>query len=69
MNKDSLEYREQLRKYFEAVGPVQGSGMAATWPCKVQKEREFRDLVARDRKTTSGPETIRSAACHFHSER
>lgn len=59
MDLDSREYQEQLRKYLEAVGPVQGSGMGATWAWKVQKEREFRDLVARDRKTTSGPETIR----------
>lgn len=47
MDRDSREYREQLQKYFEAVGPVQGSGMAATWAWKVQKERQFRALVDR----------------------
>jgi hypothetical protein len=47
MDTNSPEYREQLRTYLEAVGPVQGSGMAATWAWKVQKERQFRDLVVR----------------------
>jgi hypothetical protein len=44
-NSDSHEYRAKLQKYFEAVGPVQRSGMAATWAWKVQKERQFRELV------------------------
>ena len=37
MDTDRPEYQEQLRKYLEAVGPVQGSGMAATWAWKVRR--------------------------------
>jgi hypothetical protein len=41
MKINDAEFKQKLQEFIVAQGPVQGSGMAATWAWKVQKERQF----------------------------
>lgn len=40
------EYYEQLKKYFEKVGPNPGTNMASKWAWSISKEKEFKKVMA-----------------------